>query len=170
VYGSEGSTTGFRGILAPLDPWAGNPSNDPAIARVRPWAPPENQQVVKNSKDPSVVAPPTYDTNPVRIRVTGVQDVAVAPLSDRRLQLWAANTNGELFSTWKVTTDPNADWAPWEKDPGISAVRHVAVAPLSDGRLQLWASDANGVIFSTWKVTTDPNADWVPWFDSSVAV
>jgi len=63
VYGSEGSTTGLRGIMTPLDPWAGNPSNNPAIRRVRPWAPPENEQVVKNSKHPTVVVPPAYDTN-----------------------------------------------------------------------------------------------------------
>jgi len=49
--------------MTPLDPWAGNPSNDPAIRRVRPWAPPENEQVVKNSKHPTVVVPPAYDTN-----------------------------------------------------------------------------------------------------------
>jgi hypothetical protein len=64
VYGAESNTTGLRGILTALDPWAGNPTNNPAILRVRPWAPPENEQVVKNSRDPSVVAPPLYDTNP----------------------------------------------------------------------------------------------------------
>jgi hypothetical protein len=61
VYGGEGNTGGPKGILTAIDPWAGNPSNDPTIQRVRPWAPPENQQVVKNSKHPSIVAPPLYD-------------------------------------------------------------------------------------------------------------
>jgi hypothetical protein len=63
VYGIESNTGGRDGILAPLDPWAGNPLNDPGIARVRPWAPPENQQVLKNSRHMSVVTPPPYDTN-----------------------------------------------------------------------------------------------------------
>ena len=31
---------------------------------MRPWAPPDNQQLVKTCKDPSVVTPPRYDTNP----------------------------------------------------------------------------------------------------------
>ena len=54
VYGSEENTTGVRGILTPMEPWAGGSS-------LRPWAPPENQQVSKNSRHPSVVWPPLYD-------------------------------------------------------------------------------------------------------------
>ena len=44
-------------IIENLEPWAG-------ATGMRPWAPPDNQQKVKNSKDPSVVKPPLYDTNP----------------------------------------------------------------------------------------------------------
>ena len=54
VYGKEGSDSS---ITANLEPWAGRRS-------LRPWAPPDNEQVVKNSKDPTVVAPPSYDTLP----------------------------------------------------------------------------------------------------------
>jgi Common central domain of tyrosinase len=68
VYGSEGTsdivpgaTVYDPGILTPLDPWAGNPNNSPQVTRIRPWAPPDNQQVVKNSKHPSIVEPPLYD-------------------------------------------------------------------------------------------------------------
>jgi hypothetical protein len=75
VYGIEtntdivpGATLYDPGILTPLDPWAGNPNNHPAVSRVRPWATPENEHLSKenrkNSKHPSVVAPPAYDTNP----------------------------------------------------------------------------------------------------------
>jgi Common central domain of tyrosinase len=73
VYGVDGSTTkvanraGFNGfidgILTELEPWAGNPNNDPSVRKIRPWAPPDNQTEVKNSKHPSVVFPPRYDTN-----------------------------------------------------------------------------------------------------------
>jgi hypothetical protein len=58
------------GILSPLEPWAG-PGNTAQTAAtgiiqnarsVRPWAAPENQQVFKDSRDPSVVIPPSYDT------------------------------------------------------------------------------------------------------------
>jgi hypothetical protein len=55
VYGGEGNTTGLDGIMTNMEPWAGG-------SGLRPWAPPDNQQVVKNSKHPSVVAPPSYDT------------------------------------------------------------------------------------------------------------
>jgi len=56
------------GILTPLAPWcginAGTPDNplEGGVCKVRPWEPPENQQVVKNSKHPSIVVPrSTYD-------------------------------------------------------------------------------------------------------------
>jgi len=76
VYGTDTSTQGsgdvqtgapFWGILSPLEPWAGVNAQTPAtgiIANVqatRPWAPPENEQVVKDSKHPTVVAPRDYD-------------------------------------------------------------------------------------------------------------
>jgi hypothetical protein len=54
VYGTE---TDHVRITEDMEPWAG-------AAGVRPWAPPENQQLVKNCRDQSVVTPPLYDTNP----------------------------------------------------------------------------------------------------------
>jgi hypothetical protein len=36
------------------------------------------------------------------------------PLSDGRLQLFLADASGEIFTSWKVTTDPDAEWAQWE--------------------------------------------------------
>jgi hypothetical protein len=64
VYGSE-STHPY--ILANLEPWAGNIASDPRSLRpARPWAPPENQHLlpenIKNSKHPTVVRPPIYDS------------------------------------------------------------------------------------------------------------
>jgi len=60
VYGTDGSDPTITG---PLQPWAGE-ANWTVTGGwpVRPWYTPENQQVVKNCKDPSVVAPPCYDT------------------------------------------------------------------------------------------------------------
>lgn len=59
VYHTDSGDPGLNG---PVEPWAGNAAN-PAL-QLRPWAPPDNQQVVKTYKDPSVVAPPCYDTVP----------------------------------------------------------------------------------------------------------
>lgn len=58
------------GFSSPMEPWAGVDAQTPAtgivknIKAVRPWAPPENQQVYKDSRDHSVVLPLRYDTNP----------------------------------------------------------------------------------------------------------
>ena len=62
VYGSESVSDVLVGgrvqnVNHNIEPWSGVP------ATTRPWAPPENQQVVKNYKHLSVVTPPRYDTN-----------------------------------------------------------------------------------------------------------
>ncbi len=51
VYGDEGTDPR---ILENLQPWAGGTGT-------RPWAPPENQQQVKNCKHPTIVEPPRYE-------------------------------------------------------------------------------------------------------------
>src|SRR5205807_322227 len=58
------------GFSSPMEPWAGVNAQTHAtgiianIVSTRPWAPPENQLVYKDSRHPSVVSPPRYDTNP----------------------------------------------------------------------------------------------------------
>jgi hypothetical protein len=117
----------------------------------------------------------------VGIPVTGpakVRQVGVAPLPDGRLQLWAVDEAGKLFSTWQSTLDPNASWVAWEdflaeekfQPPKPAKVRQVEVAPLPDGRLQLWAVDDAGQLFRTQKVDNNPNAHWEPWKDFRVKV
>jgi Common central domain of tyrosinase len=56
VYGIE---TANPAILENMEPWAG-------VSGLRPWAPPDNEQLVKNSLDPSVVTPPEYDDYAMR--------------------------------------------------------------------------------------------------------
>jgi hypothetical protein len=51
IYGSGG--TSFV-IVQNMEPWAG-------ASGLRPWAPPDNQQVAKNSKHRSVVTPLLYE-------------------------------------------------------------------------------------------------------------
>lgn len=101
---------------------------------------------------------------------TGVAHVAVAPLPDGRLELWATSTDGGLFTTWKTQTNPNAPWSAWsnflsEVGPLPTTVARVAVAPLQDKRLQLWTAGTAGGVFTTWKTDTDPNANWTGWSD-----
>lgn len=51
VYGDEGTDPR---ILENMQPWAGGTGT-------RPWAPPENQQQIKNCKHPTIVEPPRYE-------------------------------------------------------------------------------------------------------------
>jgi len=99
VYGVEANSDTLPppalydpGISTPLDPWAGNPNNDPRVVRIRPWAPPDNQQLVKNSKDPSVVAPPRYDTSP-----------------DQELELVGLTDDGGMWHTVRLN---DSSWQP----------------------------------------------------------
>jgi hypothetical protein len=80
-----------------------------------------------------------------------------------------------LFSTWKVTTDPNADWEPWvdfiaEVGALPAPVQYVTVAPLSDGRLTVWAVTTAGGVHMTSKVNADPNGNWGPWANFLIEV
>lgn len=67
------------GILSPLEPWAGPGDTAQTAATgiiknvksVRPWAPPDNQQIFEDSRDPTVVLPASYDTAP-RISATSL--------------------------------------------------------------------------------------------------
>src|SRR5205823_4839507 len=52
VYGTDGNAAS---INANLEPWSGGTS-------LQPWVPPSPEIQVKNSKHPTVVAPPDYDT------------------------------------------------------------------------------------------------------------
>lgn len=54
IYGYEGH---HPSIIAALEPWAGRQEKP-----LRPWGPPDYQDVIKNSKDLTVVVPPRYDT------------------------------------------------------------------------------------------------------------
>ena len=159
VYGSEGSTTGLRGIMTPLDPWAGNPSNDPAIRRVRPWAPPESQQVVKNSKHPTVVAPPAYDTNRGGwASLGGVLTSAPTATrnADGRLEVFVRGTDNALYNRWQ--TAPNNGWsANWGNLGGV-LTSNIAAARNADGRLEVFVRGTDNALWHRWQ--TAPNNGW----------
>jgi hypothetical protein len=63
VYAGD---SGSPAINDPMQPWAGESNwQNTGGWPVRPWYTPENQQVSKNCKHPSVVRPPCYDTLPI---------------------------------------------------------------------------------------------------------
>jgi hypothetical protein len=72
------------GFRSPLMPWAGAGAQDLNtvvtgkvlnVGLVRPWAPPESLAVYKDSRDPTVVMPPSYDTAPHSSYVIANQDI-----------------------------------------------------------------------------------------------
>jgi tyrosinase-like protein len=67
VYGNESADPA---ILENMEPWAG-------LSGLRPWAPPDNEQLSKTSRNPTIVAPPEYDdyaTRPVEPAPTACVD------------------------------------------------------------------------------------------------
>lgn len=94
-------------------------------------------------------------------------DVAVAPLSDGRLQFWAIDNSGRVWSCWKSTTTSNAPWTPWTlawiSDAPSFTAQGITATRLADKRLQVWVTDANGVIRTTFKSTTASSAAWSNW-------
>ena len=94
----------------------------------------------------------------------GVKQIAVAPLPDGRLQLWAIDTNGQLWSCWKQTTEIGALWTEWSrfKMPPVSGIQQISVAP-SANPLQLWAVDETNQLWSCWRQTTKSDYPWTEW-------
>ena len=113
-----------------------------------------------------------------------VSSFASGLLTDGRIQLFASDTDGVLYSIWQddiltgtwipewepfpqpggrlilVGTDPNNVLFPNNSFPGNS----LAMASLPDQRLQLFAVDAAASVWTTWKSTTNPDAGWeLPW-------
>jgi hypothetical protein len=69
VYGSESADVGLNGNI---EPWSGG-------TNTRPWAAPENEQVPKNYKHPSIVFPPCYDTNQSAVPIVEVLNAGTPP-------------------------------------------------------------------------------------------
>jgi hypothetical protein len=94
-----------------------------------------------------------------------IKQIAAAPLSDGRLQLWVKSEDDKkLFTCWKIDSSPDAAWSSWVRFP-VPADYHihdVAVAPLSDGRPQMWFY-FDRRLFTCWKIDASPDAAWSSW-------
>ena len=107
VFGNDGAAPS---ITSSLEPWSGG-------SGLRPWAPPDNQQVVKTCKHPSVVAPPLYDTNPIAMPKSS--GGWVTAWGNNRLDIFGLGTDGAMYhKAWDGTA-----WRPslldWERLGGI---------------------------------------------------
>jgi hypothetical protein len=68
VYGTESGSMNVN-----VEPWSGG-------LNIRPWAAPENQQVVHDYKHLSIVTPPCYDTNHTNIPQAEVLNAGTPPV------------------------------------------------------------------------------------------
>jgi hypothetical protein len=133
VYGSESNLNVVvfghtQNVNHNIEPWSGVPPI------VRPWALPENQQVAKNYKDPSVVNPPNYDTNHpplhwhwlnmgkppgVNLRATmGAVTVKDTPNGPERPHVFAEGNDFNLWCRW--SDGANWHWLNMGKPPGVN--------------------------------------------------
>jgi len=92
---------------------------------------------------------------------TAVKQIAVAPLSDNRLQLWAIDDENHLWYCTKATTETYSGWAAWSRFDETPEGQ--AVAPLPDGSLQLWTIDVMGQLWTCYQTSRDSNAKWTTW-------
>ena len=85
-------------------------------------------------------------------------------LSDGRIQVWATQSNGQLQSRWKETTNPDSGWTGWSAfqtpEGGVNAM---SGSQLEDGRLQIFATGPSGSRWSCWKTNTNPDSAWTKW-------
>jgi hypothetical protein len=136
VYGNESSSTGPDGILTTMQPWAGGTGTVPWVA---PPAGQRDQRVVKNSRHPSVVYPPAYDTSFDPFLIT-------------------------TFSPWPGYGIPNGVWLVGDfngdgKNDIVHAVR-------GTNYVHPWLSRGNGTFdirtHAAWAGYLIPNGLWLP--------
>ncbi len=52
---------------------------------------------------------------------TGLSQIYTSKLSDGRPEVWAIDGQGNLWTMWKQTIDPNANWTQWSQFQGPGA-------------------------------------------------
>jgi hypothetical protein len=116
TYGTDGAAPS---INTAMEPWAG------ITASLRPWAPPENEQISKTSKDMTVVIPPFYDSLPTTVEVANPPGSAINfnDVPDGETTLRAAVFR--VFSISDITLTAAAPTGPYAISPlGATAVAH----------------------------------------------
>ena len=163
VYGAYSDTKGTGdvesgapqwGILSPLEPWAGPAAQNAttgiitSVHETRPWAAPENEQNLlvnqKDSKHPTVVKPPCYDTNPTIVQVLNSGNMIHfndVPSGETTLRAASFRFVACFPLTFHVTAGPNAPFTVF------SAGGQVVVSPTDDiwTEARLWFSFTGGV-------------------------
>lgn len=168
--GSGDVATGgpWWGFKSPMEPWASPGAQTAAtgivanVQATRPWAPPENQQVVKDSRDPSVVLPPRYDTTPATTQGWIQRTVATSPPARFGACIAYDPTRGQVIlfggesyqagfaDTWAWDGTNWTQLAPATSPPGV-VYGHMAFDPIRSV-VVLWGGVAAGGTYpaDTW--------------------
>ena len=169
------------GILSSLEPWAG-PGNTAQTAAtgiiqnvksVRPWAPPENQQIVKDAKHPTVVAPADYDTfTQVHLPTKNSSFMTQGRFGSRgNFEMVVPRSSGGLAHFWRANDDPSLPWN--GPRPFGSSDTYAAIALIQSnftssghgaGNLEVVARTGNGLDFY-WREDAAP----FTWHDGAIA-
>jgi len=166
VYGSETNLDvevlgRVQNVNHNIEPWSGG-------TNTRPWAFPENQQVPKNYKDPSVVVPPLYDTNqqpvwrwtnrskPEGVNISGpvgVLTVMDNTASAQRLYAFVRGSDENLWTNW--WTGSAWSWANQRRPADVSIVGSGSVltvmnTPTSSQRPYAFVRGSDGNLWTNW--------------------
>ena len=121
----------------------------------------------KLSKDPNLTANANDDWSHWHSLGNGGMPlhppVVVGYLPDQRMQIFAIDEQGNLWSNWKLTTDPSSGWNGWSNMGNGFSTGLFGVGYLPDLRMQIFAVGSDGTVRSNWKLTTDPSSGWNGW-------
>ncbi len=140
VYGSAAASPT---IVQDLQPWSGG-------SGLRPWAPPDNQQVPTNATDLDVVTPVRYDV----VLAGGT----LAQNADGRVEVFVRGDDNALWHIWQ--TAPNNGWSNWASLGGNFPGQPVVFQD-ADGRLEVFVRGDDNALWHIWQ--TAPNNGWSNW-------
>jgi hypothetical protein len=149
VYGADAASSS---LLDNVEPWAGGQG-------LRPWAPPENQQVVKTYKDLSIIAPPCYDALPSVFAVievenpSGIINFNDVPEGETTARAAVFHVYACGDATLEVSTPPGAPYSVISPPSG-SLTLHRRPRPYEEARFWIgFTGTTAGAVAPTGSVT-----------------
>jgi hypothetical protein len=158
VYGVDAAS---GSLLDNVEPWAGGQG-------LRPWAPPDNQQVVKTYKDLSIIAPPCYDTLASVFAVLEVENPSgVINFNDvpegettARAAVFHVYACGDV--TLQVKTAPSAPYSVLSPPSGSITLHHHP-RPYEEARFWIGFTGTTAGAIAPGAREVEPAPSLLPW-------